>query len=178
MAEILVLRLGPEAVDAARDLVLTTFTELSGPATVERWYSDVRNIGESYVGSSGQAAFVASSGGLVVGTAFVRHRCPTIEPIACRYDPASTCELGRVTVRPEFRRQGIARDLVEAARSWASERYSLMSLHCDGANEPALAFWRSLAHEIHTDHGTNSVYFEMPLRTLPTRRRVPKTKGA
>lgn len=148
-------------VAGARELVTRVYTERFGPEVVERWHADIRAMEAQYLGNPRQAAFVALEDGRVVGFAAVRHRCPSSGPLAGAYDPASTCELGRVTVEPAMRRRGIALQLVELARIWAAGRYRVISLHTDHDNFEALALWRRLCREVLTHEGT--VYFELPL---------------
>jgi GNAT superfamily N-acetyltransferase len=162
MGQIEIRKLDSELAPDARELILRRFTELSAPEVIETWYGDVRAMAQNYVGNERPAGFVAIDGDRVVGAAVVRARRPTIEPLADRYNPAVTCELGRVIVEPDYRRRGIARLLVEAARIWANSRYAVITLHTDVTNPTALAFWSRIATEIHeTKDGI--VYFELPL---------------
>jgi ribosomal protein S18 acetylase RimI-like enzyme len=150
-----------EDVDQARDLVTRVYTETFGSDVVARWHSDIRNMESQYLASDRQAGFVALHGPKVVGFAAIRHRSPQAGPLAGRYDPDATCELGRLTVEPAFRRRGIALQLVELARLWAGGRYRVISLHTDDTNHAALALWRHLCVEVMAHEGT--VYFELPL---------------
>jgi len=148
-------------IDQARSLVTRVYSETFGPDVVARWHADIRGMESEYLGSDRQAAFVAVDGAAVVGFAAVRHRSPQSGPLAGRYDPETTCELGRLTVDPAYRRRGIALQLVELARLWAAGRYRVASLHTDDTNHAALALWRQLCVEVLAHEGT--VYFELPL---------------
>ena len=162
MASIEVQQLTAEHASAARELILARFLELSGPEIIETWYGDVRTIDEQYVNNERQAGFVALDGDRVVGAAVIRARCPTIAPLAGRYNPAATCELGRVIVDHTHRRRGLARALVEHARRWARERYAVLTLHTDVNNPTALKFWSRIATEVH-ETSDGIVFFELPL---------------
>ncbi len=148
-------------VEGARDLVTRVYTAKFGPEVVARWHGDIRAMESEYLASPRQAAFVAVEAGRVVGFAAVRHRSPQSGPLAGRYDPAATCELGRVTVDPALRGHGIALQLIELARLWASGRYAVISLHTDCDNEEALRLWRRLCTPVLEHDGI--AYFELPL---------------
>ncbi|MEJ5221909.1 MAG: GNAT family N-acetyltransferase [Tepidiforma sp.] len=154
-------QLTPADVEGARALVTRVYTAKFGPEVVARWHGDIRAMDLEYLGSDRQAAFVAVEGNAVVGFAAVRHRCPGSGPLAGRYDPETTCELGRVTVDPDWRGLGIALQLVELARAWASGRYRVISLHTDADNHEALRLWRRLCVPVLEHEGT--LYFELPV---------------
>lgn len=154
-------QLTPADVEGARELVTRVHTARFGPDVVARWHGDIRAMEAEYLASERQAAFVAIEGDAVIGFAAVRHRSPQSGPLAGRYDPLTTCELGRVTVDPAQRGRGIALQLVELARAWASGRYRVISLHTDADNLEALRLWRRLCVPVLEHEGT--LYFELPV---------------
>ncbi|MGW3731116.1 N-acetyltransferase family protein, partial [Streptomyces sp. NPDC000851] len=73
-------------------------------------------------------------------------------------------------VRPEHRRRGLARRLVDALVAFAEADggYHFAYLHTDPAVPGAEAFWRSLAKVVHDERedpggGQGIVHFEIPL---------------
>jgi GNAT superfamily N-acetyltransferase len=85
-----------------------------------------------------------------VGTAAVR-RCRLQSPpnpawLADRYADPSVCELRRVWVCAEARRQGVAGALVRAAARWATTEggFRTVYFHTDTSAPGAEAFWRAM----------------------------------
>src|SRR6185503_16363956 len=91
--------------------------------------------------------------------------------ILSRYDRERTAELTRVFARPEARRLGIGRALVDAARRWVAEvgDFDLIQLH----SRTAVDFWRAmqtieiLDNRQPSGHGPEAgqVYFELHVKS-------------
>lgn len=95
---------------AARALILEGLGERFGSID-ETLNPDLNDIAANYL-AVGHVFLVAEVAGTLVGTAALR-----FEP-----DEGATCQLVRVSVRSEMRRQGTARALVEALMTIARER--------------------------------------------------------
>lgn len=119
-----------------------------------RWHGDVDDPSGAYVRAERSALFVARLGttgtGAVVGTAAVRP-CQLQSPpnptwLAERYSAPGVCELRRLWVPAEARRQGAARALVRAAARWATTAggFDTVYLHTDASVPGAEAFWRAM----------------------------------
>ena len=64
-------------------------------------------------------------------------------------DPDRYCYISSVYVKPEWRRQGVLRSLLDAAQNWARRRgLTEMRLHNVGSRESAAAAWDSLGFEV------------------------------
>ena len=64
-------------------------------------------------------------------------------------DPDRYCYISSVYVKPEWRRQGVLRAMMDAAQAWARRRgLTEMRLHNVGSRESAAAAWDSLGFEV------------------------------
>jgi GNAT superfamily N-acetyltransferase len=144
------------------------------------WHADIDDLRGSYIEHPRQALFVAQHrDGSLAGTAVIRDRMPPAAWAARVFRPGVSCEFGRVVVMSQFRRQGLALRLTEAARQWAVlHGYEAIHLHTDRDNVPALALWRSVSTEL--VHGrpddATSVFFSLP-PTLEVRLRATPRPG-
>lgn len=106
-----------------------------------------------YVDQPGRVTFVAESDG-VVGVALVYVRELPRNP---RLRPGHIAELDALVVRPDQRRRGVGRALVEATLDWAKAAGVLRTeLGVYAFNEAGLRFWRSvgfapLSHRLYKD---------------------------
>ncbi len=94
---------------AARALILEGLGERFGSID-ETLNPDLNDIAATYL-AAGHAFLVAEVAGALAGTAALRFE-----------SDGATCQLARVSVRPEMRRQGVARALVEGLLALARER--------------------------------------------------------
>lgn len=164
---------GRADADGARSVILDTFYRVFGHGYVPRWHGDVIDMDRAYFGHPRQALFVAARGDEVVGTAAVRAEGPQSPPhprwLAERYPSGTTAQIFRVYVRPEHRRNGLARALVELACDFVAVTpgYESIYLHTNASVEGAEPFWRSIAKQIHdgrADPGHSpAVHFEIPV---------------
>lgn len=160
----------PDDLRSARALMWRVVDNDYGYGRNPMWHRDIDDLQGCYLETPGHALFLAvTPDGTPVGTAGVRRPQLTSPPhpqaVVERYDPARTIELVRVFAAPGWRRLGIARALVEAARDWvrASGAYTAITLHTEFADP----FWRALraveVHDARRPDGSGSVYFELPL---------------
>ena len=86
--------------------------------------------------------FVCDVEGTPVGLCIVRidHAPPILEE-------TERAEISDVGVRPEWRRRGIARRLVEAAQAWVRERgVARIEIQVASGNREGQAFWRAMGY--------------------------------
>ena len=86
--------------------------------------------------------FVFDQGGTPEGLCIVRiDRAPPI------LEETERAEITDVGVRPEWRRRGVARRLVEAAQAWVQGRgVARIEIQVAAGNREGQAFWRSLGY--------------------------------
>lgn len=143
-----------------------------------RWHGDVADPVGAYLRPDRAALFVArreDGNGPVLGTAAVRP-CELQSPpnpawLAERYTDPAVCELRRVWVPAESRRQGVAAALVRAASLWAvtTGGFRTVYLYTDTSAPGAEAFWRAMptveVHDCRPDP-YNCVHFILDLPKL------------
>ncbi|MFD6189884.1 GNAT family N-acetyltransferase [Streptomyces sp. NPDC060275] len=165
-------------LDAARAVMLDTVYRDFGTGYVPRWHRDVVDLEGAYLRSERHTLLVAvAADGEVVATGALDSRGPAHPPnpahVAERYPSAVTAQLRRVYVRPEHRRRGLARRLVDELLAFAvaDGGYRAVYLHTDPAVTGAEPFWRSLAKVVHDERedaggGQGIVHFDVPLAGL------------
>ncbi|MFE9169024.1 GNAT family N-acetyltransferase [Streptomyces kebangsaanensis] len=166
----------PDDIDGARAVMLDTVYRDFGTGYVPRWHGDIVDPAAAYLLPARHTLLVAvdGPGGEVVATAALDSRGPAYPPnprhLAERYPSGGTAQLRRVYVRPEHRRRGLARRLVEELLAFAAADggYRAVYLHTDPAVPGAEGFWRSLAKVVHDERegpggGQGIVHFEVPM---------------
>lgn len=165
----------PEDLDAARAVMLDTVYRDFGTGYVPRWHGDIIDPAGAYLTPERHTLLVAvDEAGEVVGTGALDSRGPVHPPnprhVAERYPSGVTAQLRRVYVRPEHRRRGLARRLVDELLAFAAADggYRAVYLHTDPAVTGAEPFWRSLAKVVHDERedaggGQGIVHFDVPM---------------
>lgn len=147
-----------------------------GTGYVPRWHADIIDPATAYLAPARHTLLVAvdPADGAVVATAALDSRGPAHPPnprrLADRFPSGETAQLRRVYVRPEHRRRGLARRLVEELLAFAAADggYRSVYLHTDPAVPGAEPFWRSLGKVVHDERedlggGNHVVHFEIPM---------------
>lgn len=165
----------PTDLAPARAVMLDTVYRDFGTGYVPRWHGDIIDLAGAYVDPVRHTLLVAVDGeGEVVATGALDSRGPAHPPnpahVAERYPSGVTAQLRRVYVRPEHRRRGLARRLVDELMAFAvaDRGYRAVYLHTDPAVTGAEPFWRSLAKVVHDERedvggGQGIVHFDVPL---------------
>ncbi|GAA2596836.1 GNAT family N-acetyltransferase [Streptomyces lienomycini] len=168
-------------VDAARAVMLDTVYRDFGTGYVPRWHGDVIDPAGAYLAPARHTLLVAvDADGEVVATGALDSRGPAHPPnpahVAERYPSGVTAQLRRVYVRPEHRRRGLARRLVDELLAFAAADggYRAVYLHTDPAVTGAEPFWRSLAKVVHDERedaggGQGIVHFDVPMERRAAR---------
>ncbi len=164
----------PADVDGARSVMLDTFYRDFDYGYRPEWHDDVIDIIGTYLHPGHHALFIAAKRDEIVATTAVRAVGPKSPPhpawLTERYPSETTAQLFRVYVRPDHRRRGLARTLVELACEFVSAApgYEAIYLHTDTRIDGVEAFWRSVAVEVcdardHDPRNFQPVHFEIPI---------------
>lgn len=153
----------------------TVYRDL-GTGYVPHWHGDILDPAAAYLTPARHTLLVALApqDGAVVATAALDSRGPAHPPnprrVADRYPSGETAQLRRVYVRPEHRRRGLARRLVDELLAFAAADggYRAVYLHTDPAVPGAEPFWRSLGKVVHDERedpggGNGVIHFEIPM---------------
>lgn len=147
-----------------------------GTGYVPRWHGDILDPAAAYLVPARHTLLVAvdPADGAVVATGALDSRGPAHPPnprhIAERFPSGETAQLRRIYVRPEHRRRGLARRLVEQLLGFAvaDGGYRAVYLHTDPSVPGAEAFWRWLGRVVLDERqesggGQGIVHFEIPM---------------
>ncbi|MFJ2111262.1 MULTISPECIES: GNAT family N-acetyltransferase [unclassified Streptomyces] len=164
----------PDDLDAARVVMLDTVYRDFGTGYVPRWHADIIDPAAAYLVPERHTLLVATDENAeVAGVAALDSRGPEHPPnprwLAERYPSGETAQLRRVYVRPDHRRQGLARALVRELVAFAATAggYRSVYLHTDPSVPGAEAFWRSMGKAVCDERlepggGNGIVHFEIP----------------
>ncbi|AJE38972.1 GNAT family N-acetyltransferase [Streptomyces nodosus] len=163
-------------LDGARAVMLDTVYRDFGTGYVPRWHADIIDPESFYLTSSRHTLLVAvdERDGTVVGTAALDARGPEHPPnprwLAERYPSGETAQLRRVYIRPEHRRRGLARRLVDGLMDFARADggYRSVYLHTYPHSPGAMGLWQTLGKVVCDEReevpggGSGVVHFEIP----------------
>ncbi|MBO4252579.1 GNAT family N-acetyltransferase [Streptomyces griseorubiginosus] len=166
----------PGDLDGARAVMLDTVHRDFGTGYVPRWHGDILDPAAAYLVPARHTLLVAvdPEDRAVVATGALDSRGPAHPPnprhVAERFPSGETAQLRRIYVRPEHRRRGLARRLVEELLAFAvaDGGYRDVYLHTDPSVPGAEAFWRSLGRVVLDERqepggGQGIVHFEIPM---------------
>lgn len=172
------IRPSEEAI--VRELVLTTIREDAHYDYNPCWHWDLDDIANTYTGRS--VMLVARAGGEIIGCGGLRVGAPIHLPE--RYTPGdeSVVQIVRIAVRKDWRRMGLARELVLALLpiAVADADTKVLCLHASDKGNSAIPFWLAMGATIvkderDTDPTWRTVHFEYDIdaiRNAPTHTEV------
>lgn len=148
----------------ARAVMLDALYRDFGTGYVPQWHEDVIDLTGHYLTPERHTLLVAidERDGTIAGTAALDARGPRHpEWLAQRYPSGQTAQLRRVYVRPEHRRQGLARAMVAELLVFARADggYRSAYLHAYRHSPGAMDLWRSLGEVVWEED--DIVHFEI-----------------
>lgn len=165
-----------EDLDEARVVMLDAVYRDFKTGYVPGWHADIIDPASFYVVPPRHTLLVAvdERDGTVAATAALDARGPAHPPnprwLAERFPSGETAQLRRVYVRPEHRRRGLARRLVEGLLDFARADggYRSVYLHTYPHSPGAMDLWRTLGKVVCDEReevpggGSGAVHFEIP----------------
>ncbi|WP_405293805.1 GNAT family N-acetyltransferase [Methanobrevibacter sp.] len=114
-----------------------------------KFHYDIFGLDEYYILPKKNNLFVAFDGGKIVATAGIRAYDKDYELFKGVYSKEDTASIWRLMVDEDYRRNGLARKLVNILEDFAfNEGYSRIYLHTHRYLDAALPFWKSLGYVI------------------------------
>ncbi|MFC9808622.1 GNAT family N-acetyltransferase [Streptomyces griseoaurantiacus] len=167
----------PADLGGARAVMLDAVYRDFGTGYVPDWHADIVDPESFYLTPPRHTLLVAVdvSDGTVAATAALDARGPAHPPnppwLSERYPSGATAQLRRVYVRPEHRRRGLARRLVDGLLDFARTEggYRAAYLHTYPHSPGALGLWQTLGRVVCDERtevpggGSGVVHFEIPL---------------
>ncbi len=120
-----------------------------GIGPMPEFHYDIEGLKKYYILPKRNTLFVALDDNNIVATAAVRGYDKDYEFFKDIYSKDDTASVWRLMVDNEYRRNGLARVLIESIENFArKERYKRIYLNTHRYLEAAIPFWKSLGYEI------------------------------
>jgi len=114
-----------------------------------KFHYDIESMDQYYINPSFNSFFVVYCEDRIVATAGIRAYDKDFEFFRGVYSKEDTASIWRLMVDEEFRRNGLARRLVNVMEDFARDAgYERIYLHTHRYLDAALPFWKSLGYEI------------------------------
>lgn len=136
-------------IRAVKDFLYAQIKNEYGIGPTPEFHYDIEGLNEYYISPQRNTFFVAYDGEDVVATAGIRAYDKDYELFRGDYCEEDTASIWRLMVDKEYRRNGLARALVEEMERFAHEvGYSRIYLHTHRYLDAALPFWKSLGYVV------------------------------
>ena len=114
-----------------------------------KFHYDIESIDQYYINPSCNSFFIAYYNDKIVATAGIRAYDKDFEFFKGVYFKEDTASIWRLMVDEKFRRNGLARQLVNIMEEFAKKvGYDKIYLHTHRYLDAALPFWKSLGYKI------------------------------
>ncbi len=134
-------------IRAVKDFLYGQIKKEYGIGPTPEFHYDIEGLKDYYISPERNNFFIAFDDGDIVATAGIRAYDRNYEFFKGDYCEDDTASIWRLMVDKEYRRNGLARVLVEEMEKFAlREGYSRIYLHTHRYLEAALPFWKSLGY--------------------------------
>ncbi len=138
-----------DEIDSAKTFLYGQIREVYGIGPTPKFHYDIEGLKEYYISPERNNFFLAMDGENIVATAGIRAYDKNYDFLKNTCRKEDTASIWRLMVDKEYRRNGIARILVEEIENFARhEGYEDIYLHSHRYLEAAIPFWKSLGYEV------------------------------
>ena len=135
-------------INAAKDFLFNQIDKEYHIGPTPKFHYDIFDLRDYYISPDKSNFFVAIDGDKIVATAAIRPYDKDYEFFKGIYSKDDTASIWRLMVDKEYRRNGLARILVELMEDFARiEDYDRIYLHSHRYLEAAIPFWKSMGYE-------------------------------
>ena len=136
-------------ISSAKTFLYDQIKEVYGIGPTPEFHYDIEGLKDYYVLPERNNFFVALDGDNIVATAGIRAYDKDYEFLKGECTDEDTSSIWRLMVDKNYRRNGIARALVDIMEKFAkNEGYKYMYLHSHRYLEAAIPFWKSLGYHV------------------------------
>ena len=138
-----------DEIDSAKTFLYGQIMEVYGIGPTPKFHYDIECLKEYYISPQRNNFFLAMDGENIVATAGIRAYDKNYDFLKNTCRKEDTASIWRLMVDKEYRRNGIARILVEEIENFARhEGYEDIYLHSHRYLDAAIPFWKSLGYEV------------------------------
>lgn len=147
--EIREIRNDDSEIKSVQDFLYDQIKKEYGIGPTPEFHYDIEGLEEYYILPKRNCFFVAYDGDILVATAAIRSYDRDYEFFRGEYSEDNTASIWRLMVDKDYRRHGIAHELVEYMEDFAKkEDYKQIYLHTHRYLEVALPFWKALGYTV------------------------------
>ena len=136
-------------INQVKDFLFDQIKKEYGIGRNPKFHYDIAEIEQYYIFPERNNFFIALDGNKIVATGAVRAYDKDYEMFKDIYSKENTASIWRLMVDKNYRRHGLARNIVSKMEDFARvHSYDKMYLHTHRYLDAALPFWKSLGYEI------------------------------
>ena len=136
-------------IKSVQDFLYDQIKKEYGIGPTPEFHYDIEGLEEYYILPERNCFYAAYDGDIIVATAAIRAYDRDYEFFRGEYTGDNTASIWRLMVAKEYRRHGIAQELVEYMENFArKENYKQIYLHTHRYLEAALPFWKALGYTV------------------------------